>query len=199
MEKIMQFINFIITSVIQSYTIILLLKIWIELVQINNYNPFSKIIFKITQIVINPINNIIPYNCNVNIIILLISYILTLLNILFIMLITKTLKLINVTLFIIVFFQLLTYIGKLIFWLISIRVMFNLFFKKENKINFTLIQLTDPIIFKINKIIPLIFGFDFSCIFILLILLALNYIKFNFLLYIEPNITNILHSVGYLM
>lgn len=194
----MQFINFIITGIIQFYTMILLLRIWIKLVKVDYYNPISRIIFKITQTIINPIINTISVNININIIILLISYILTFLNILFIMLITKTLKLINIKLFIFVFIQLLTYIGKLIFWLILIRIIFNLFIKQENKISFILKQLTDPIVLKIRKITPIIFNFDYSLILSILILLILNYIRFNFITYLEPNLTNILYSVGYL-
>lgn len=194
----MQFLNFVVTGTIQFYTIVLLLRVWIKLVKMDYYNPILRIIFKITETIINPINNIIPCNFNINIAILLFSYILTLFNILFILLITKTLKLFNITLFVIGFIQLLTYIGKLIFWLILIRIIFNLFIKNENKISYTLRQLTDPIIIKIHNLIPNIVKFDCSLVFSILILLMLNYIRFSLISYINPNLTNILYSIGYL-
>lgn len=195
----MHFIIFIITTIIQLFSTILLLRVWINLVKLNLYNQFFEIIFRTTKKIIDPIYKSIANICNFNVTIILFTYILTLINILCIILLTNSLTLINTKLFIISFIQLLTYIGKLIFWLILIRLIFNWISNKENQIYYILLQLTEPLIQKIRKTIPTFLGLDLSYIIIILILIVLKQIRFNILLFIEPNTTQLLASIGYLI
>ncbi|MGP1958397.1 MAG: YggT family protein [Arsenophonus sp.] len=195
----MQFLTFIIPTIIQLYIIILLLRVLMQYVKADFYNPFSQFVIKATKSIIEPLRCLIPTVGNIDIISLLVAYILTISNIFFVILITNTITLISLTLLPISFIQLLSYLGELFFWLLLIRSILNWITKWHNPIDYALIQLTEPIISPIRRIIPSINGLDFSAIIAMLILIALNYLRLNILIFIDPSISTILYSTGYLM
>ncbi|XZQ56288.1 MAG: YggT family protein [Arsenophonus sp.] len=195
----MQFLTFIIPTIIQLYIIILLLRVLMQYVKADFYNPFSQFVIKATKSIIEPLRCLIPTVGNIDIISLLVAYILTISNIFFVILITNTITLISLTLLPISFIQLLSYLGELFFWLLLIRSILNWITKWHNPIDYAIIQLTEPIISPIRRIIPSINGLDFSAIIAMLILIALNYLRLNILIFIDPSISTILYSTGYLM
>ncbi|MGP1930201.1 MAG: YggT family protein [Arsenophonus sp. ET-YP4-MAG3] len=195
----MQFLTFIISTIIQLYIIILLLRAWMQWVESDFYNPFSHFVIKVTQPIIEPLRRFIPNIGTIDTVTLLIAYILTVANIIFVISLTSMLTLINITLIPISFIQLLTYPGKLIFWLIMIRAILSWISEGRNPIDYMLMQLTEPLISPIRRIIPTIGGFDLSAIIVMLILIALNYLRLDILLFIDPTISRILYSIGYLM
>ncbi|MFV9998062.1 MAG: YggT family protein [Arsenophonus endosymbiont of Dermacentor nuttalli] len=195
----MQFLTFIIPTIIQLYIIILLLRMWMQWVSADFYNPFSQFVVKTTQPIVGPLRRFVPTIGAIDTTTLLVAYILTLANILFIMWATNTLALKSIALLPISFIQLLTYAGKLVFWLILIRAILSWISQGRNPIDYMLMQLTEPLMSPIRRIIPAMGGLDFSAMIVMLILIALNYLRLDILLFIEPTITSILYSVGYLM
>lgn len=196
----MQFLTFIIPTIIQLYIIILLLRVLMQYVKADFYNPFSQFVIKVTQPIIEPFRCLIPTVGNIDIISLLVAYMLTIINIFFVILITKKITLISLTLLPISFIQLLSYLGKLFFLLLLIRSILNWITKWHNPIDYAIIRLlTEPIISLIHRIIPSVNGLDFSAIIAMLILIALNYLRLNILIFIDPSISTILYSAGYLM
>ncbi|WP_032115523.1 YggT family protein [Candidatus Arsenophonus nilaparvatae] len=195
----MQFLTFIVPTIIQLYIIILLLRVWMQWVRADFYNPFSQFVVKTTQPIVGPLRRFIPAIGAIDTATLLVAYILTIANILFVMWATNTLALISITLLPISFIQLLTYAGKLVFWLILIRAILSWISQGRNPIDYMLMQLTEPLMSPIRRIIPAMGGLDFSAMIVMLILIALNYLRLDILLFIDPTITSILYSVGYLM
>lgn len=195
----MQFLTFIVPTIIQLYIIILLLRVWMQWVRADFYNPFSQFVVKKTQPIVGPLRRFIPAIGAIDTTTLLVTYILTIANILFVMWATNTLALISIALLPISFIQLLTYAGKLVFWLILIRAILSWISQGRNPIDYILMQLTEPLMSPIRRIIPAMGGLDFSAMIVMLILIALNYLRLDILLFIDPTITSILYSVGYLM
>ncbi|PAV01581.1 hypothetical protein CBG25_15865 [Arsenophonus sp. ENCA] len=195
----MQFLTFIVPTIIQLYIIILLLRVWMQWVRADFYNPFSQFVVKITQPIVGPLRRFIPAIGAIDTATLLVAYILTIANILFVMWATNTPALISIALLPISFIQLLTYAGKLVFWLILIRAILSWISQGRNPIDYMLMQLTEPLMSPIRRIIPAMGGLDFSAMIVMLILIALNYLRLDILLFIDPTITSILYSVGYLM
>ncbi|MFS1563386.1 MAG: YggT family protein [Candidatus Arsenophonus phytopathogenicus] len=195
----MQFLTFIVPTIIQLYIIILLLRVWMQWVRADFYNPFSQFVVKTTQPIVGPLRRFIPAIGAIDTATLLVAYILTIANILFVMWATNMLALISIALLPISFIQLLTYAGKLVFWLILIRAILSWISQGRNPIDYMLMQLTEPLMSPIRRIIPAMGGLDFSVMIVMLILIALNYLRLDILLFIDPTITNILYSVGYLM
>lgn len=195
----MQFLTFIVPTIIQLYIIILLLRVWMQWVRADFYNPFSQFVVKTTQPIVGPLRHFIPAIGAIDTATLLVAYILTIANILFVMWATNTLALISIALLPISFIQLLTYAGKLVFWLILIRAILSWISQGRNPIDYMLMQLTEPLMSPIRRTIPAMGGLDFSAMIVMLILIALNYLRLDILLFIAPTITSILYSVGYLM
>ncbi|HGJ5855375.1 YggT family protein [Arsenophonus nasoniae] len=192
----MQFLTFIVPTIIQLYIIILLLRVWMQWVRADFYNPFSQFVVKVTQPIVGPLRRLIPAVGAIDTATLLVAYILTVANILFFMWATNTLALISITLLPISFIQLLTYVGKLIFWLILIRAILSWISQGRNPIDYMLMQLTEPLMSPIRRIIPAMGGLDFSAMIVMLILIALNYLRLDILLFIDPTITSILFQLA---
>lgn len=195
----MQFLTFIVPTIIQLYIIILLLRVWMQWVRADFYNPFSQFVVKTAEPIVGPLRRFIPAIGAIDTATLLVAYILTIANILFVMWATNTLALISIALLPISFIQLLTYAGKLVFWLILIRAILSWISQGRNPIDYMLMQLTEPLMSPIRRIIPAMGWLDFSAMIVMLILIALNYLRLDILLFIDPTITSILYSVGYLM
>ncbi|AMA64746.1 YGGT family protein [Candidatus Arsenophonus lipoptenae] len=195
----MQFLTFIVSTITQLYIIILLFRVWMQLVKIDFYHPVSQFVVKLTELVMRPLHRFIPSINMFDTATLLVSYILTVVNIIFIMWVSNTLTLISIKLLLISIIQLLTYSGKLVFWLILIRVFFSWISQGSNPIDYAIMQLTEIIISPIRKIVPIINGIDFSPMIVTLILIALDYLRLNILLFIDPDVTNILYSIGYMI
>lgn len=192
----MQFLTFIVPTIIQLYIIILLLRVWMQWVRADFYNPFSQFVVKVTQPIVGPLRRLIPAVGAIDTATLLVAYIITVANILFFMWATNTLALISITLLPISFIQLLTYVGKLIFWLILIRAILSWISQGRNPIDYMLMQLTEPLMSPIRRIIPAMGGLDFSAMIVMLILIALNYLRLDILLFIDPTITSILFQLA---
>lgn len=192
----MQFLTFIVPTIIQLYIIILLLRVWMQWVKADFYNPFSQFVVKVTQPIVGPLRRLIPAVGAIDTATLLVAYILTVANILFVMWATNTLALISITLLPLSFIQLLTYAGKLVFWLILIRAILSWISQGRNPIDYMLMQLTEPLMSPIRRIIPAMGGLDFSAMIVMLILIALNYLRLDILLIIDPTITSILFQLA---
>lgn len=192
----MHFFTFIILTFTQLYIIILLLRLWIKCNQINLDNLFFQFIFKTTQPILTFFINKFKNISFIEIYIILLAYILTLLNVLFVICITNNINLININLLIVSLIQLLTYLGKLIFWIISIKSVLNLFYQYKNTyINHILLQLTQPLILLIRRFMPVeLCGIDFSFFLITIVLIALNYLRLDILLFIDPNVTKLIYK-----
>ncbi|SUH07141.1 Integral membrane protein YggT involved in response to extracytoplasmic stress (osmotic shock) [Salmonella enterica subsp. enterica] len=58
----MNTLTFLLSTVIELYTMVLLLRVWMQWARCDFYNPFSQFVVKITQPIIGPLRRIIPAN-----------------------------------------------------------------------------------------------------------------------------------------
>jgi len=56
----MNTLSTLLSLIIQAYTMVLLLRIWMQWARCDFYNPFSQFIVKITQPIVGPLRRIIP-------------------------------------------------------------------------------------------------------------------------------------------
>ena len=56
----MKTLTFLLSTVIELYTMALLLRVWMQWARCDFYNPFSQFVVKITQPVVGPLRRIIP-------------------------------------------------------------------------------------------------------------------------------------------
>lgn len=176
----MNFLNFVILTLLQLYTSVLLLRVWMQCVRADFYNPFSQFIVKITQPVIRPLRSFIPSIGSIDTASVLLAYVLILLGIIIPSYLSGT-SIPFSLMFPFAFIELLTAAGKMIFWLIIIRAILSWVSQGRNPIDHLLFQLTEPLMAPIRRIIPAMGGLDFSAMIVILVLYALNYLRVDVL------------------
>ncbi len=157
----MNFLNFVILTLIQLYISVLLLRVWMQCVRADFYNPFSQFVVKITQPVVRPLRRIIPSIGSIDTASVILAYVLVLLEI--------------------ILPSYLSGAGKIIFWMIIIRAILSWVSQGRNPIDHLLFQLTEPLMAPIRRVIPAMGGLDFSAMIVILILYALNYLRVDVL------------------
>ncbi|ARC54680.1 hypothetical protein AOQ88_00130 [Candidatus Riesia sp. GBBU] len=188
----MQFLNFIVLTVTQIYIFCFLLREWIDFIKICQYTYCFQMIVKITDPILKLINKIPTLNNILYFKSFFIAYIFTVLSIIFIIWTKDEFPKINLSLLIICFIQLLTYIGKLIFWVILIQINLKFFHKQNSDINFILNQILEPLLYIVKNIFPFLNQVNFLKIIIILVLFPLNFLKNDILLLIDSRIAEYL-------
>ncbi|HIA4418900.1 TPA: YggT family protein [Escherichia coli] len=56
----MNTLTFLLSTVIELYTMVLLLRIWMQWAHCDFYNPFSQFVVKVTQPIIGPLRRLLP-------------------------------------------------------------------------------------------------------------------------------------------
>ena len=176
----MNFLNFVILTLLQLYTSVLLLRVWMQCVRADFYNPFSQFIVKITQPIVRPLRSVIPSIGPIDTASVLLAYILILLGIIIPSSLSGT-SIPFALMFPFAFIELLTAAGKMIFWLIIIRAILSWVSQGRNPIDHLLFQLTEPLMAPIRRVIPAMGGLDFSAMIVILVLYALNYLRVDVL------------------
>ncbi|KLN97520.1 YggT family protein [Moellerella wisconsensis] len=192
----MQTLLFVIPTIIQLYIFVLLLRVWMQCVRADFYNPFSQFVVKATQPLVGPLRRIIPAMGAIDTSTVLVAYLLALVSIVFGLWATSTMALLGLSLIPMGIILFLTYVGKLIFWLILIRAILSWVSQGRNPVDLLLYQLTEPLMAPIRRIIPAMGGLDFSAMIVMFILIALNYLRLDVSLMIDQNITAVLYSIG---
>ncbi|MCD1127237.1 YggT family protein [Jinshanibacter sp. LJY008] len=177
----MQFLSFLIVTVLDLYVSVLLLRVWMQWARADFYNPFSQFVVKITQPIIGPLRRVIPSIGPIDTASLLVAYVLILLKyVIGLWLINQVLLFFPVYLPLSLL-ELLTAAGKLVFWIIIIRALMSWISQGRNPVDQLLIQLTEPLLSPIRRLLPSMGGIDLSPMVLILILYALNYLKADIL------------------
>ncbi|PQQ30757.1 hypothetical protein C6H64_09280 [Photorhabdus luminescens] len=180
----MQFLHFILSTVLDLYIAVLLLRVWMQWARCDFYNPFAQFIVKITQPIVRPLRRVIPAIGSLDTASIVVAYVLVVFK--FIMQHWfNTGEVVFLTLFLpIGLIELLTAAGKLVFWLVLARALLSWISQGRNPIDYVLMQLTEPLMAPIRRIIPTMGGLDFSAMIVILILYALNYLRADVLLWL---------------
>ncbi|UDG80920.1 hypothetical protein GFV14_00405 [Candidatus Hartigia pinicola] len=192
----MHTVFFVITTIIQLYIFILLLRVWMQCVQVDFYNPFSQFVFKVTQPIVGPLCRVIPVIGSVNISTVIVALILCIANVVFSLWVTNTLLMLKISIIPIGIILLLTYIGKLFFWMILMRAIISWVRQAHNPIDQLLYELTEPLMLAIRRIIPRVGGLDFSSMIVMFILITLHYLRLDVLMIVDPTLTKLLNTLG---
>lgn len=56
----MKTLTFLLSTVLELYTMVLLLRVWMQWARCDFYNPFSQFVVKATQPIVGPLRRVIP-------------------------------------------------------------------------------------------------------------------------------------------
>ncbi|CAL4325595.1 Uncharacterized protein YggT [Buchnera aphidicola (Neophyllaphis podocarpi)] len=165
-------------KIIDIYIMIIILRIWINLLNNDLHDNLSKFIIKATEPLINLINKLsISKNTNyINIYLILISLVITTIKNSIIMFVSTGYFYINPINLIVNIASLLKLIGNLIFYLIITRSFISFIKQEYSSINYLLVKLTDPLILPIKRIIPDVGNLDFAPTILIIFLYLLNFL-----------------------
>lgn len=169
-------LTFLAKTIIELYVMVLLLRIWMQWSRCDFYNPFSQFIVRITQPIIGPLRRVIPSLGPVDTASLLVAFILTTLKFPLLLLIQAGVISLDPVNLLVGLLSLLKAAGSLIFWVIIVRSLMSWVSLGRSPIEYVLMQLTEPMMAPIRRIIPAMGGIDFSAMGVILILYVLNYL-----------------------
>lgn len=169
-------LTFLVKTLLELYVLVLLIRIWMQWSRCDFYNPFAQFIVKVTQPIIRPMRKVIPALGPIDTSSLLLAFILTTLKYPILLLIqTGALSLDPMNL-LVGLLSLLKSAGTMVFWVIIARSLMSWISQGRSPIEYVLIQMTEPMMGPIRRILPAMGGIDFSAMVVILILYALNYL-----------------------
>lgn len=172
----MQTLNFIVTTFLHVYATILLLRVWMQWVRADFYNPFAQFVVKATQPVVRPLRRILPSVGPIDTASVVVAYLAVLLKTLFPWLLMGMQGQLGALMLLQALFNLIYLAGMTVFWVILGRALLSWFSQGRNPVDYVLMQLTEPLMAPFRRIIPPMGGIDFSAMIVIFILYALNYL-----------------------
>lgn len=169
----MEAVNYLLGFFFDALLMVLVIRVWLQIVRADFYNPLSQFVVKITNPVVIPFRRIIPGFGGFDVATLLIAYIVATSKFIIIPLINGGVFEPISALFLGLFY-LIKQTGFLLFLLMLVMALMSWVAQGYNPTLMILHQLTDPFLKPIRKIIPPIGGLDLSILAAFLLLNVIN-------------------------
>ena len=166
----MNTLTFLLSTVIELYTMVLLLRIWMQWAHCDFYNPFSQFVVKVTQPIIGPLRRVIPAMGPIDSASLLVAFILCVIKAIVLFMVITFQPIIWISAVLI----LVKTVGSLIFWVLLVMAIMSWVSQGRSPVEYALIQLTEPLLRPIRSLLPAMGGIDFSPMLLVLLLYVLN-------------------------
>ena len=169
----MEAINYLLRFLFDALLMVLIIRVWLQLVRADFYNPMSQFIVKVTNPLVIPFRRIIPGFGGIDFATLVIAYLVAFLKFIIIPLLNGGSIDIPTSLFLGILY-LAKQTGFLLFFLMLIMALMSWVVQSYNPTQVMLQQLTDPVLRPIRNIIPNIGGLDLSILAAFLLLNVIN-------------------------
>lgn len=169
----MNSVNFLINTVFDLYLMIILIRVWLQVARADFYNPFSQMVVKATQPIVGPLRRIIPSLGGWDLATIVFAFIIACLKIVSLSLVLES----PINLQVVLISGLLILIKavfKVIFWVLVLRAIMSWVSKGQNPIEAVMIQLSEPLLAPVRRVIPPIGGLDLSMV---VVLIALQFVE----------------------
>ncbi len=170
-------IDFLLATLFKLVAILFLLRVWLQLVKADYYNPASQFVVRLTHPVIGPLRRIIPPLGPLDSASLLLAIVAIVVGLAVRLLLAGA----DIPLFAVLLatpLQLLGLVLDLLFYVLIARAILSWFSQGYNPVERVMAQLTEPLLAPIRRLIPPIGGLDLS----VMALLFIIYLLRNFLL-----------------
>jgi YggT family protein len=164
---------FLISTLFNLYLMVVLLRLWLQMTRADFYNPLSQVVVKATHPVVGPLRRVIPSIGAFDTATFLFALIVSGLKLLTIGLLFGS-NLNPLAIVISAFFDVIRQGFELVFWVLILRAILSWVSQGSNPIEYVLMQLTEPMLRPIRKIIPPMGGLDLS---ILIAIIGLQFIS----------------------
>ncbi|MBD1576237.1 MULTISPECIES: YggT family protein [Vibrio] len=172
----MNSVNFLVSTAFDIYIMVVILRVWLQLARADFYNPFSQSIVKATQPIIAPLRRIIPSIGNVDLATVIFAYVLSVLKFVILTMIGSGQFMFDVGFLIFGAIALVKAVGGLLFWILLLRAILSWVSQGRSPVEYVMMQLTEPLLAPIRRILPPMGGFDLSLLVLFLVLQFANYL-----------------------
>ena len=166
--------HFLVETLFGLYLMVVILRLWLQLVRADFYNPFSQFVVKVTQPIVGPLRRVIPAMGKFDTATFVIALIIACLKTFVIVSLVRGLSIDPLSLMIVGVIEVIKEVFNLMFWMLIIRALLSWVSQGQNPIEYVIAQLTEPFLRPIRKIIPPIGGLDLS---ILVAIIALQFVE----------------------
>ncbi|MFT5635921.1 MAG: YggT family protein [Cognaticolwellia sp.] len=169
----MEAINYLLKFAFDTFLMILVLRVWLQLVRADFYNPLSQFIVKISNPLVIPLRRIIPSVGGVDLATVLLAYVFATLTFIIIPLINGgPIDIISVLYLGLIY--LIKQTGVLLFIMMLVMAIMSWVVQGYNPTQMIFNQLTAPVLSPIRRIVPSIGGLDLSVLIAFLLLNVIN-------------------------
>jgi len=168
----MEAISYLLKFVFDALLMMLIMRVWLQWVKADFYNPLSQFIVKATNPLVVPVRRIIPGFGGIDISTIVVAYVVATLK--FVSFAALSGDSLGLLAFYIGLLVLLKQVGFLLFTIMIIMAVMSWVVQGYNATLMVLNQLTEPVLRPIRKIIPNMGGLDLS---MLVAFLAMNVIN----------------------
>jgi YggT family protein len=160
-------------SIFNIYLMIVVVRLWLQLVRADFYNPFSQFTVKATQGVIGPLRRVIPSIGPLDTATLVFAIVISFAKVLTYVVISQGGIPPLLSTFIFSIFTLINQILWLIFIVLIVRAILSWVSQGNHPVEMVMGQLTEPLLRPIRKVLPAMGGLDLS---VLVFILGLQFI-----------------------
>lgn len=172
----MTFTLFVIDTTFGLLTMLFLLRAWLQLVRADFHNPFSQFIVRFTQPLVGRLRTFIPAIGRLDTPTILLAYLMFVVKILLILAVDQKMLVFPPSTLLFALIMLFKAIGKLIFWVFLLRALLSWVSQGNNPVEYIMIQLSEPVLAPIRRLLPNTGGLDFSIMIAMFLLIASNYL-----------------------
>ena len=166
-------LTFLVATLIDLYLIIVLLRVWMQLVKADYYNPVSQFAIKATQPVVGGLRKVIPSAGRLDTASLVFAIIIGIVKAAALYSLNGYgLAIVPVILQGVLFT--ISSLLSMLFWILIIRAILSWFSQGYNPMEAMLHQLTEPLLAPVRRVIPPIGGLDLS---VLVVIIALQFLR----------------------
>jgi len=169
----MEAIVYLLRFVFDAFLMILIMRVWLQLVRADFYSPFSQFIVKVSNPLVIPLRRIIPGFGGIDLATLLLAYVVATLKFSVITLLSGN----EIGLLFSLYIGLLVLVkqaGFLLFVIMLVMALMSWVVQGYNPTMMIFQQLTEPVLRPIRNIIPSIGGLDLSILVAFLLLNVIN-------------------------
>jgi YggT family protein len=163
---------FLIKTVFNLFLMVVLLRLWLQSVRADFYNPLSQFVVKATNPLLIPLRRLIPSIGALDTASLVLAMLVAMAQVLTFQLLGGHIS-VQLTL-VGALTLLITEAFNLVFWVVIIRAIMSWFSQGRNPMEHLLSQLTEPLLSPIRRVIPSVGGLDLS---VLVLLVGMQFLQ----------------------
>ena len=164
---------FLVDTLFNLYLMIVILRLWLQMVQADFYNPMSQFIVKATHPIVGPLRRVIPSIGRFDTATFVLAIAVCALKIITLILISGG-NLNPIGIAIMSVMGVIKETLSLMFWVLLLRAILSWVSQGQSPIDYVLHQLTEPFLAPIRKVIPPLGGLDLS---VLIAIIGLQFLQ----------------------